>query len=195
MRLEVGDIGTVTDNVHVGKQGGVSTPASQIIALKIGTTTEIEVAGTSPLLQTENANISSEVSPNFVAELPLNPRNVFNFVELNSSVNNQSQSQVLNGGGEQGSADPDVSFFNFGGGFFGTTAFFLDGAWDTSQGWGRTIYFHPLTTRRSSKSNKTHSPRNTAGALQRILEAQEAAGKHGKQMGTFRKKVTWPARA
>ena len=65
---------------------------------------------------------------------------MFNFVTLNSSVNNLSQSQVLNGGGEQGSADQDVSFFNFGGGFFGTTAFLLDGAWDTSQGWGGVIY-------------------------------------------------------
>jgi hypothetical protein len=118
----------------------VGQSASQSVALKIGTTTEIEVAGTAPLLQTEDANISAEVSPKFVSDLPLNLRNVFNFVELNSSVNNLSQSQVLNGGGEQGSADQDVSFFNFGGGFFGTTAFFLDGAWDTSQGWGGTIY-------------------------------------------------------
>ena len=49
-------------------------------------------------------------------ELPLNLRNVFNFVELNSSVNNLSQRQTISSGGQQGSADQDVSFFNFGGG-------------------------------------------------------------------------------
>ena len=33
-----------------------------------------------------------------------------------------------------------MSFFNFGGGYFGTTAFLLDGAWDASEGWGGVIY-------------------------------------------------------
>src|SRR5207248_8513459 len=31
-------------------------------------------------------------------------------------------------------------FFNFGGGYFGTTAFLMDGAWDASSGWGGVIY-------------------------------------------------------
>jgi hypothetical protein len=61
-------------------------------------------------------------------------------VELNSSVNNLSQRQTISSGGQQGSADQDVSFFNFGGGYFGTTAFLLDGAWDASEGWGGVIY-------------------------------------------------------
>ena len=30
--------------------------------------------------------------------------------------------------------------FNFGGGYFGTTAFLLDGSWDTSLGWGSMEY-------------------------------------------------------
>lgn len=118
----------------------VGQSASQSVSLTIGSTEQIEVTGAAPLLQTEDANVGAEVSSTLVSELPLNLRNVFNFVTLNSSVNNLSQSQVLNGGGEQGSADQDVSFFNFGGGFFGTTAFLLDGAWDTSQGWGGVIY-------------------------------------------------------
>ena len=87
----------------------------------------------------DNANIGSEISQKQVTELPLNLRNVFNFVELNSSVNNLSQRQTISSGGQQGSADQDVSFFNFGGGYFGTTAF-LDGAWDASEGWGGVIY-------------------------------------------------------
>ena len=88
----------------------------------------------------DNANIGAEISTKQVTELPLNLRNVFNFVQLNSSVNNNSQQQVLQGGGEQGTADQDVSFFNFGGGFFGTTAFLLDGAWDSIGSWGGVIY-------------------------------------------------------
>jgi hypothetical protein len=118
----------------------VGQSANQNIALTIGSSEQIEVTATTPLLQTEDANVGAEISTRLVNELPLNLRNVFNFVTLNSSVNNLSQSQVLNGGGEQGSADQDISFFNFGGGFFGTTAFLLDGAWDTSQGWGGVIY-------------------------------------------------------
>ena len=118
----------------------VGQSATQSISLTIGATTQIEVTSTAPLLQTDDANISAEVSTKQVTELPINLRNVFNFTTLNSSVNNLSQSQVLNAGGEQGSADQDVSFLNFGGGYFGTTAFLLDGAWDTSQGWGGVIY-------------------------------------------------------
>ncbi len=118
----------------------VGQSASQSISLSIGTSEQIEVTADAPLLQTDNANIGAEVSNKQITELPLNLRNVFNFVELNSSVNNASQRQTISSGGAQGSADQDVSFFNFGGGYFGTTAFLLDGAWDASEGWGGVIY-------------------------------------------------------
>ena len=118
----------------------VGQSASQSVTLSIGTTEQVEVTAEAPLLQTDNANIGAEVSTKQITELPLNLRNVFNFVELNSSVNNASQRQTISSGGQQGSADQDVSFFNFGGGYFGTTAFLLDGAWDASSGWGGVIY-------------------------------------------------------
>jgi hypothetical protein len=118
----------------------VGQSASQIVTMNIGSTEQIEVTAAPPLLQTDNANISAEISTKQVTELPLNLRNVFNFVQLNSSVNNLSQRQTISSGGQQGSADQDVSFFNFGGGYFGTTAFLLDGAWDASEGWGGVIY-------------------------------------------------------
>jgi hypothetical protein len=118
----------------------VGQSVSQSITLTIGSTEQIEVTAAAPLLQTENANLSAEISTRQVTELPLNLRNVFNFVELNSSVNNLSQRQTISSGGQQGSADQDVSFLNFGGGYFGTNAFLLDGAWDTSEGWGGVIY-------------------------------------------------------
>ena len=117
----------------------VGQSASQGVTLSIGSSEQVVVTETAPLLQTDNANIGQEVSARQVTELPLNLRNVFNFVQLNSSVNN-TQQQLIQSGGEQGTADQDVSFFNFGGGFFGTTAFLLDGNWDASAGWGGVIY-------------------------------------------------------
>ncbi len=118
----------------------VGQTASQAVTLIIGSVEQVEVTAAAPLLQTENANVGAEITTKQVTELPLNLRNVFNFVELNSSVNNLSQRQTISSGGQQGSADQDVSFFNFGGGYFGTTAFLLDGAWDASEGWGGVIY-------------------------------------------------------
>src|SRR5215472_1153414 len=118
----------------------VGQSASQSVTLTIGSTEQIEVTAAAPLLQTEDANVGAQISTKQVTELPLNLRNVFNFVELNSSVNNLSQRQTISSGGQQGSADQDVSFLNFGGGYFGTNAFLLDGAWDASEGWGGVIY-------------------------------------------------------
>src|SRR6185369_9027990 len=118
----------------------VGQSASENVSLTVGSSEQILVTEAAPLLQTDNANIGAEISQKQVTELPLNLRNVFNFVELNSSVNNLSQRQTISSGGQQGSADQDVSFFNFGGGYFGTTAFLLDGAWDASEGWGGVIY-------------------------------------------------------
>jgi hypothetical protein len=126
------------------KQDGIALEvgqsASHAVTLTIGSSEQIEVRAEAALLQTDNANVGAEVSQKQVTELPLNLRNVFNFVELNSSVNNAAQRQTISSGGAQGSADQDVSFFNFGGGYFGTTAFLLDGAWDASEGWGGVIY-------------------------------------------------------
>jgi hypothetical protein len=49
---------------------------------------------------------------------------------------------LLGGGGTAatGGADQNAAFFNFGGGFFGTSAFLLDGVWDTSSDWGANVY-------------------------------------------------------
>jgi hypothetical protein len=118
----------------------VGQSSSQTVTLTVGTAEQIEVTAMAPLLQTDNANIGAEISTKQVTELPLNLRNVFNFVELNSSVNNLSQRQTISSGGQQGSSDQDASFLNFGGGYFGTNAFLLDGAWDVTSGWGGVIY-------------------------------------------------------
>lgn len=135
--VEAGGFKTLKEQITLA----VGQSVSQGLTLTVGSAAaQVQVTSEVPLLQADNANLSAEVSTRQITELPLNLRNVFNFVELNSSVNNLSQRQTISSGGQQGSADQDVSFFNFGGGYFGTTAFLLDGAWDASEGWGGVIY-------------------------------------------------------
>lgn len=121
----------------------VLTPGDTVaenVTLTIGTTEQVEVNATGPLLQTQDANVGTEIASKQVEELPLNLRNVVGLVTLNSSVNNQTQQQVLSSGGQEDTADQDISFLSFGGGFFGTSAFILDGGWNTAGGWGGVIY-------------------------------------------------------
>lgn len=66
------------------------------LKLEVGPVSEtIEVAADAPLLNTGNASIGLEISGKQVVELPLNIRNVYNLVTLNSSVNNATQYQGL----------------------------------------------------------------------------------------------------
>src|SRR5579864_882672 len=120
---------------------GAGQTVQQNVRLTIGSTTEtIEVTAQSPLLNLENANISSDVSARQVVDLPLNLRNVISLAELNSSVSNTAEEQIVGAPGISGSADQDVSFLNFGGTFFGTAQYLLDGSWDTRVDWGGVIY-------------------------------------------------------
>jgi len=120
---------------------GLGQAAEQDITLGLGTTGQtITVTGEAPLLNSDDANLSADVKTKQLQDLPANLRNVVGFVFLNSSVNNSSQYQVVNSPGSQDTSDQDITFMNFGGGFFGTTAFLLDGAWTTDAGWGGVIY-------------------------------------------------------
>jgi Carboxypeptidase regulatory-like domain len=119
----------------------VGQSASQDVNLELGQMTQqVTVKASAQILETQNSNIASTVSNRETTELPLDLRNVYGLVALNSSVNNSQQNQALNPPGSQGTADQDIAFFNFGGGRFGTTAFLLDGAWDAAGDWGGTIY-------------------------------------------------------
>ena len=111
------------------------------LKLQVGAVTQsVQVEATAPLLNTGTANLGSDVTSKQATELPLNWRNVFGLVNLDSSVNNSVQMQALNPSGSQGNADQDIAFFNFGGGRFGTTAFLLDGHWDAAGDWAGIIY-------------------------------------------------------
>jgi len=115
--------------------------ARQDVRLVVGSTTEtIEVTAQAPLLNTDNANISSDISARQLVETPLNLRNIISLAELNSSVSNTAEEQVVGAPGISGSADQDVSFLNFGGTFFGTAQYLLDGTWDTRLDCGGVLY-------------------------------------------------------
>ena len=127
------------------KQQGITLEAGQTseqnVRLTVGSATEsVEVSAQAPLLNVDNANIASDVSARQVVELPLNLRSVISLAELNSSVSNTAEEQVVGAPGISGSADQDISFLNFGGTFFDTAEYLLDGSWDTRVDWGGVIY-------------------------------------------------------
>ena len=126
------------------KQSGiVLTPGDSVaenLTLTIGASEQVSVSASGPLLQTQDADISTEISSKQLEELPLNLRNVLSFVTLDSAVNVQGDRQLLGAGGSEDTADQDYSFLNFGGGYFGTNLFLLNGGYDTSQDWGGILY-------------------------------------------------------
>jgi len=138
----------------------VGQSANQNISLSIGSSEQVVVTEAAPLLQTDNANVGTEVSTKQVTELPLNLRNVFNFVELNSSVNNLSQRQTISSGGQQGSS-------------LTLGAVILERRHSSWTALGMRVRagvglstFHHLTMCKNSRSNRIRSPRNMAGALE-----------------------------
>jgi len=129
------------------KQSGITlNPAdtdTQNVSLVVGSENQsITVTADASQLNTENSNVATDLGANTIEELPLNTRNVYGLVSLNSSVSNTSEGQMLLGGGTNTTddADQDISFMNFAGGFFGTTGFMLDGSWDTDTEWGGVIF-------------------------------------------------------
>lgn len=129
-------------------QKGISLDAGQSatqgINLTVGNVTQqVVVTSEAPLLNTTNANIATDVDSKQLVELPLNARNDFALTTINSSVSNGNVKQtVLGGGGNTtDSADQDVTFLNFSGGYQGTSAYILDGTWDTAtNSWGGVMY-------------------------------------------------------
>jgi hypothetical protein len=119
----------------------VGQTATQDVKMQLGAVTqEVTVTAGAEILNTTTANVGQTVAERQVVELPLDTRNVFVLVTLNASVNNSSQYQVVNGSGQQDTADQDFYFMNFGGGRFGTTGVLLDGHWDVGGDWGGYMY-------------------------------------------------------
>ena len=83
---------------------------------------------------------------------------------------------LIETGGSQGSADQDVSFFNFGGGYFGTTAFLLDGAWDSIGSWGGVIYV-PSPDNVQEFKVQQHSFTPDSRLIRRMLQPPTVSGR------------------
>ncbi len=129
------------------KQSGIvlnaAQTATQNVTLPVGAETQsVMVTANASLLNTDNSNVATSLDAKQIVELPLNVRNIYGLATLNSSVQNTSEGQLLLGGGSNttDTADQDISFMNFAGGFFGTTAFLVDGSWDTDTEWGGVIF-------------------------------------------------------
>jgi hypothetical protein len=127
------------------KQVGITLVAGQAaeqnVGLVVGAVTDkIEITSQAPLLNAENANISEDLSARFAQDLPLNFRSVISLTLINSSVNNTAEQQVVGAPGLAQTADQDISFLNFGGTFFDTAEYLVDGTWDTRADWGGVIY-------------------------------------------------------
>lgn len=117
--------------------------ATQNVTLTVGSNeVSVTVTADASLLNVDNSNVATSLDAKEIVELPLNVRNVYGLATLNSSVSNSSESQMLLGGGGNttDNADQDISFLNFNGGYFGSTAFLLDGSWDTDPEWGAVIF-------------------------------------------------------
>ena len=128
------------------EQRGVSLAAganaTQDIVLLVGSVSqEVVVSDAAPLLNTDNANISADISAQQVVELPLNLRNVYGLASLNSSVNNSTQAQMVNSNGISGSADQDISVLL------------------------RQLWWHPLRHRLPSSSMEPGTRHRTGAAL------------------------------
>jgi hypothetical protein len=132
------------------KQSGIALTVGDTLSLEIkltiGRTDQITVYAAAPLLQARDSNVSNDLSSKQVEELPLNYKNVLGFVELESSVNDQNMKQILASGGGEDTADQDLTFLNFGGGYFGTNLFLLNGGYDVEQGWGGILFVPAVDT-------------------------------------------------
>lgn len=129
------------------EQAGIALNAAQSVTqdvvLTVGAETQsITITADASQLNTDNSNVAADISGKDITEYPLNIRNVYSLASLNASVSNTSEGQMLLGGGTNTTddADQDISFMNFAGGYFGSTGFMLDGAWNTDTEWGGVIF-------------------------------------------------------
>ena len=113
------------DNItlEVGQAGVLN------VSLVVGSSTEtVEVTAEAPLVNTDNAQIATEITSKQIVELPLNDRNPFFLTFLDSAVRNTDEGYM---GGGLDNNDQAVGFMSFGGQFQQWNAFFVDGGWDT----------------------------------------------------------------
>ncbi|MGD0124016.1 MAG: TonB-dependent receptor [Terriglobia bacterium] len=102
--------------------------------LKVGSTVEkVDVVGAAPLVQTDSSGLGDVVENERITDLPLNSRNVLTLETLVPGVRN------MQGGIDVGfgrSQNYQVANVGINGSTSGFTAFLMDGADDSTHGWG-----------------------------------------------------------
>jgi len=126
----------VRDQIEVNVQ---SAPRIDV-SLKVGSIAEtIQVAGTAPVLQTENASVGLVVGSRPVQELPLNGRNVMNLITLAPSVVPQGSSE----GSLTGKNVFAAGNFQVGGGTANQSASYFDGVPVQDSAYGNIVVLTP----------------------------------------------------
>jgi hypothetical protein len=126
----------VRDQIEVNVQ---SSPRIEV-SLKVGSIAEtVQVAGTAPVLQTENASVGLVVGSRPVQELPLNGRNVMNLITLAPSVVPQGSSE----GSLTGKNVFAAGNFQVGGGTANQSASYFDGVPVQDSGYGNIVVLTP----------------------------------------------------
>ncbi len=126
----------VRDQIEVNVQ---SAPRIEV-SLKVGSIAEtIQVAGTAPVLQTENASVGLVVGSRPVQELPLNGRNVMNLITLAPSVVPQGSSE----GSLTGKNVFAAGNFQVGGGTANQSASYFDGVPVQDSAYGNIVVLTP----------------------------------------------------
>ena len=126
----------VRDQIEVNVQAAPRIDVS----LKVGSIAEtIQVAGTVPVLQTENASVGLVVGSRPVQELPLNGRNVMNLITLAPSVVPQGSSE----GSLTGKNVFAAGNFQVGGGTANQSASYFDGVPVQDSAYGNIVVLTP----------------------------------------------------
>ena len=144
-RLEVETTGFkrfTRNGIQVTVQGAVRVD----VPLEVGDTSEsVTVSAETPLVDTQNAAVSSVVEGRNVDELPLNGRNTINLLATVGGVIPQGSSAGSTGGNQAGGQfTNDFGWGNIqiGGGMAGQSTFYLDGVTLNSP-WSNTIGIVP----------------------------------------------------
>ncbi|MEO7273372.1 MAG: TonB-dependent receptor [Vicinamibacterales bacterium] len=126
----------VRDQIEVNVQ---SAPRIEV-SLKVGSIAEtVQVSGTAPVLQTENASVGLVVGSRPVQELPLNGRNVMNLITLAPSVVPQGSSE----GSLTGKNVFAAGNFQVGGGTANQSASYFDGVPVQDSAYGNIVVLTP----------------------------------------------------
>lgn len=132
----------VTTQENIVQRAGDSVTDN--VMLKVASTSEQDwVTSAAPLLPTDNADLSIEVSTTQVQDLPLSLRNAVGLVLMNSSVNNQTQQKHLASRGQEDVAARVESFQSFGGWVLCSNGVLPDLSRKVLITWGGIMYVTP----------------------------------------------------